>query len=59
MTTQIVGGVLRALLAAAPGAIISDGEVEQIVTAVAVLVTVAWSIWQKYDASRDKAVPSR
>ena len=52
MTTQIVGGVLRALLAAAPGAIISDGEVEQIVTAVAVLVTVAWSIWQKVQARK-------
>ena len=54
MTTQIVGGVLRALLAAAPGAIISDGEVEQIVTAVAVLVTVAWSVYQKIQANKAK-----
>ena len=60
MTAQIVGALVRALLASLGGAALaSDSDIDQIVGAVSVLVTVAWSIYQKVQASRDQAVPSR
>jgi hypothetical protein len=49
MTSQIVGSLVRAILASLGGAsLASDGQIDQIVGALAVLVTVAWSVWQKY-----------
>ena len=48
MTTQIVGALVRALLASLGGAsLASEGQIDQIVGALAVLITVIWSIWQK------------
>jgi len=53
MTSQIIGALVRALLASLGGAsLASDAQVDQIVGAAAVLATVAWSIWQKYDAEK-------
>jgi hypothetical protein len=53
MTTQLIGGIVRAVLASLGGAsLASDGQIDQIVGALAVLVTVAWSVWQKYQASK-------
>lgn len=53
MTAQILGSLVRAVLAALGGAsLVSDGQIDQIVGALAVLVTVAWSIWQKYSAQQ-------
>ena len=58
--TPVIGGILRALLASLGGAALaSESDIEQIVGAVSVLVTVAWSIYQKIAASRDKAVLPR
>ena len=58
--TPIIGGIVRALLASLGGAALaSESDIDQIVGAVSVLVTVAWSIYQKVQASRDQAVPSR
>lgn len=55
MTSQIVGALVRALLASLGGAsMASDNEVDQIVGAIAVLVTVGWSIYQKYQAQPEK-----
>jgi hypothetical protein len=49
MTTQLIGGIVRAVLASLGGAsLASEGQIDQIVGALAVLVTVAWSVWQKY-----------
>lgn len=60
MTPQIVGAVIRHMLGAV-GAVgwMSDGDTEQLAGALAVVVSVGWSIYQKYAASRDKAVLSR
>jgi hypothetical protein len=53
MTAQIVGSILRAALAAYGGAnVASDSEINQIAGAVAVIVTVAWSIYQKVTAKK-------
>lgn len=55
MTPQIIGAILRAILASIGGAgLASDNDVEQLSGAVAVLVTVAWSIYQKYEAKKAK-----
>lgn len=60
MTTQIIGALVRALLASLGGAsLASESQIDQIVGALAVLVTIGWSIYQKYQASRDKAVLPR
>jgi hypothetical protein len=49
MTTQLIGGIVRAVLASLGGAsLASEGQIDQIVGALAVLVTVAWSVWQNY-----------
>lgn len=56
MTAQIVGSLLRAGLAAYGGAnVASDSDINQIAGAVAVIVTVAWSIYSKYQASKAPA----
>ena len=56
----VIGGIVRALLASLGGAALaSDSDIDQIVGAVSVLVTVAWSIWQKYEASRDQTIAPR
>lgn len=56
MTAQIVGSILRAGLAAYGGAnVASDSEINQIAGAVAVIVTVAWSIYSKWAANNAKA----
>jgi hypothetical protein len=48
MNAAVVGGVIRAMLAMSGGAgLASDSEIEQISGAVAVLLTIAWSIYQK------------
>ena len=53
MTSQIIGSLVRALLASLGGAsLASEGQIDQIVGALAVLVTVAWSVWQKYAAQK-------
>jgi hypothetical protein len=53
MTTQIIGSLVRALLASLGGAsLASEGQIDQIVGALAVLVTIGWSIWQKYSAQK-------
>jgi hypothetical protein len=55
MTTQIAGALVRAALQAAGGAsLVSDSQTDQIVGAVAVIVTVAWSVYQKYQAEKAK-----
>lgn len=55
MTAQIVGAVIRAGLQMAGGAsLASDNEVEQIAGGIAIVVTVAWSIYQKYAANKAK-----
>ena len=51
MTAQIIGGLLRALLAATPG-LVSNDEITQLASAGAVIVTAAWSAWQKYQANK-------
>lgn len=58
MTPQIVGLILRHALGAA-GAIgwVSDSEAEQLAGALALIVSIGWSIFQKYQAS--KAVPAK
>lgn len=58
MTTQLIGGLVRAVLAMAGGSLLDESQTEQIIGALAVLVTVIWSAWQKYQ-SRDKAVLPR
>ena len=53
MTPQIVGSLIRALLASLGGAsLVSDSQTDQIIGAVGVLVSVAWSVYQKYQAQR-------
>ena len=59
MILQIVGGIIRAVLAAYGGRLVEQGlltdqQLTQGVGAVIVLVTIAWSIWQK---SRAHTVP--
>jgi hypothetical protein len=53
MTPQIIGAVLRHLLGAV-GAIgwVSDSDANQLAGALALIVTVGWSIWQKYAATQ-------
>jgi 2-methylcitrate dehydratase PrpD len=59
VTPQIIGAVLRHLLGAV-GAVgwMSDSDAEQVAGALALLVTIGWSIWQKRQA-RDQAVLPR
>lgn len=53
MTTQIIGSLVRAALASAGGAsLVSDNQIDQIVGATAVIVTVVWSVYQKYSAQQ-------
>lgn len=48
MNAAVIGGIIRAVLAMSGGAgLASDGEIEQIAGAVAVLLTIAWSVYQK------------
>ena len=52
MIPQIIGGILRAVMAAYGGRLVEQGmltdqQLTQGVGAVIVLVTIAWSIWQK------------
>ena len=55
MLIQSIGTILRALLAAYGGsALLSDTELEQAVGAAAVLVTIAWGVYQKYQAREAK-----
>ncbi len=60
MTPQIIGAVLRHLLGAA-GAVgwMSDGEAEQLAGSLALIISIGWSIYQKHQASRDRAVLPR
>lgn len=53
MNAAVIGGVIRAVLAMSGGAgLASDSEIEQLAGAVAVLVTVAWSVYQKKSAGK-------
>jgi hypothetical protein len=53
MTAQIVGAILRAALAAYGGAnVASDSEINQIAGALVVVVSLAWSIYQKVTAKQ-------
>jgi preprotein translocase subunit SecY len=53
MTTTIIGSIVRTVLAAAGGAgLVSAGEIQQLIGAVSVLITVGWSIAQKIQAQR-------
>lgn len=56
MTPQIIGAVIRHLLGAV-GAVgwMSDGQAEQVAGALALLVSIGWSIYQKKQAA--KALP--
>lgn len=53
MILQIVGGIIRAVLAAYGGKMVESGymsgdDLNQIIGAVLVLVTIGWSTWQKH-----------
>ena len=55
MTSQIAGAFIRAALQAAGGsALVSDDHLNQAIGAATVLVTVAWSVYQKYAAQQAK-----
>lgn len=53
MTPQIIGAVLRHVLGAV-GAMgfVSDSDAEQLAGALALIVTIGWSIYQKYAATQ-------
>lgn len=53
MKAQILGAAVRAALQAMGGAsLVSDSEVSQAIGAATVLATVAWSVYQKYQAQQ-------
>lgn len=46
--TAILGGIVRAVLAYAGGTqAVSDNDVEQVIGALALLASIAWSVYQK------------
>ncbi len=56
MILQIIGGIIRAVLAAYGGKLVESGymsgdDLNQIIGAVLVLVTIGWSVWQKHRSS--------
>ncbi len=53
MTPQIIGAVVRHLLGAI-GALgfVSDSEAEQLAGALALIVTIGWSVYQKIAAEK-------
>lgn len=54
MTPQILGAIVRAALQLGGGAaLVSDDEINQIVGAAVVLGSLAWSIYQKYQAKAE------
>ena len=51
MRGQIIGSLVRALLASLGGAaLVSDAQIDQVIGAIGVLISVGWSIWSKYQA---------
>ena len=57
MDTSMIGGIIRALLAALGGGLLTSGVVSSddlniVAGAVATLVAAAWSIYQKYRANK-------
>lgn len=59
MTSQIIGTILRALLAGVGGAgMMSDGETEQLSGAIGLVASIAWGVYRKYQAGKAaKVVP--
>lgn len=53
---KLIGGILRTLLAAAAGGagLMSDDEIEQLASALAVVAIAGWSVWQKIQAAREQ-----
>jgi hypothetical protein len=50
---EIIGGIVRTLFATAGGSLlakgfINSGDIESAVGAITVLITLGWSMWQKY-----------
>ncbi len=59
MIAQIIGGIVRAVMAAYGGRLVEQGmltdqQLTQGIGAVLVLITIGWSVWQK---SRARTVP--
>lgn len=53
MVGQIIGSLIRALLAAGGGAgVVSGDELNQLAGAVSIIVTIVWSIVQKVRATQ-------
>lgn len=45
MIAKIVGGVIRALFSALGGGLISDGDMNALIGALTLAVTIGWSVW--------------
>ncbi len=59
MTPQIIGAVLRhALGALGAVGLMNDSEAEQIAGALALLLTIGWSILQKYHSRGSTSHPA-
>ena len=52
MTPEMIGGIVRALLASIGGVLVTSGYIDQStlqagIGAIVTLVTIGWSIWSK------------
>jgi hypothetical protein len=56
--TQVLAAIVRHVLAAfgVAGAV-SDDEISRLLGALAVIVSIGWSVWQKYQAAQAAAPP--
>ena len=60
MSAQVIGGIVRALLAAVGGTgLVSDSDISQAAGALSVLAVIAWSAYQKHaaDAAKRESKP--
>lgn len=56
ITSDIIGGVVRAIVAAAAGAgLVSPDGVEQLAGALVIVVVAIWSGFQKYSTKKGKS----
>ena len=66
MILQILGGIIRTILAAYGGKLVESGlitsdQLTQGIGAIIFFITLAWSIWHKYRATKkyDPTIPVR
>lgn len=57
MILQILGGIIRTILAAYGGKLVESGlitsdQLSQAIGAIIFFITLAWSIWHKYRATK-------